>query len=60
MFVKEMYHVLVTECRFDKINDVFRVLEAWCHCGFRKMEELKVNNLDERIALEHRRLKLSL
>ena len=31
------------ECRFDKINDIFRVLEAWCHCDFRKMEALKVN-----------------
>ena len=32
------------ECRFDKINDIFRVLEALeCHCDFRKMEALKVN-----------------
>ena len=32
------------EGRFDKIDDIFfRVLEAWCHCDFRKMEALKVN-----------------
>ena len=31
------------ECRFDKKTTFFRVLEAWCHCDFRKMEALKVN-----------------
>ena len=31
------------ECRFDKINDIFQGLEAWCHCSFREMEALKIN-----------------
>ena len=26
-----------------KLKTFFRVLEAWCHCDFRKMEALKVN-----------------
>ena len=26
-----------------KLTTFFRVLEAWCHCDFRKMEVLKVN-----------------
>ena len=26
-----------------KLTTFFRVLEAWCHCDFRKMEALKVN-----------------
>ena len=31
------------ECRFYEIKDIARVLEAWCHCDYRKMEALKVN-----------------
>ena len=31
------------ECMFDKIKEFFRVLEAWCHCDFRKMDALKAN-----------------
>ena len=41
-----------------KLTTFFRVLEAWCHYDFRKMEALKVTNLDERIATEHRRLRI--
>ena len=48
------------ECGSDKIKTSFRVLEAWCHCDFRKMEVLNVNKLDKAIALEHRWPKLSL
>ena len=48
------------ECMFDKIKEFFRVLEAWCHCDFRKMDTLKQTNLDEPIPLKHRRPKLSL
>ena len=44
MFVKEMQHVLVTwSAGLTKLTTFFRVLEAWCHCDFRKMEALKVN-----------------
>ena len=32
------------EGMFDKVNKIFRVLEAWCHCDFsRKMDALNVN-----------------
>ena len=44
------------ECRFSTF---FRVLEAWCHCDFRKMDAL-VNKFGRSITLEHRRPKLSL
>ena len=44
MFVKEMYHVLLTwTAALTKLKTCFRVLEAWCHCVFRKIEALKVN-----------------
>ena len=44
MFVKEMKHVLFTcSAGLTKLTSFFRVLEAWCHCDFRKMEALKVN-----------------
>ena len=44
MFVKETWHVLVTwSAGLTKLTTFFRVLEAWCHCDFRKMEALKVN-----------------
>ena len=47
------------ECMFDKINNIFQGLEAWCHCDFRKMDAL-VNKFGRSITLEHRRPKLSL
>ena len=31
------------ECMFDKVNDIFQGLEAWCHCDFRKLDALEVN-----------------
>ena len=33
------------ECMSDKatVTTFFRVLEAWCHCDFRKMDALNVN-----------------
>ena len=43
MFVT-MEHVLVTcSAGLTKLTTFFRVLEAWCHCDFRKMEALQVN-----------------
>ena len=55
----DVCHVLFTcSAGLTKLTTFFRVLEAWCHCDFRKMEAPKVTNLDERIALEHRRFKL--
>ena len=39
---RNVAHFGHVECRFEKIHDIFRVLEAWCHCDFRKMEALKV------------------
>ena len=47
MFVKEMWHVLFTcSTGLTKLTTIFRVLEAWCHCDFRKMEALKVNKFE--------------
>ena len=39
---RNVAHFGHVECRFEKIHDIFRVLEAWCHWDFRKMEALKV------------------
>ena len=44
MFVKEMRDVLVLwSAGLTKLMTFFRVLEARCHCNFRKMEARKVN-----------------
>ena len=40
---RNVAHFVHVECGSDKISDIFRILEAWCHCDFRKMEVLKVN-----------------
>ena len=50
MFVKEMYiqHVLFTwSAVLTKLKSLtfLGVLEAWCHCDFRKMEAQKVDKL---------------
>ena len=44
LFVKETWHVLVmwSAC-LTKLTTCLRVLEAWCHCDFRKMDALNVN-----------------
>ena len=48
MFVKEILHVLFTcSAGLTKLTTFFRVLEAWCHCDFRKMEALKVNKFGQ-------------
>ena len=47
MFVKETWHVLVTRSAWlTKLTAFFRVLEALCHCDFRKMDVLKVNKIN--------------
>ena len=51
---RNVAHFWSRGCRFDKINDIFQGFGDWSHCDFREMEALKVNNLDEPIALEHR------
>ena len=44
MFVKETWHVLLTwSACLTKLTPFFRVLEAGCHCDFRKIDALKVN-----------------
>ena len=44
MFFKEMWHVLLTwSAALTNLKTRFRVLKAWCHCDFRKMETLKVH-----------------
>ena len=44
MFVKELWHVLVTwSAGLTKLTTFFRFLEAWFHCDFSKMKALKVN-----------------
>ena len=40
---RNVAHFAHVECMFDKINDIFQGLEAWCHCDFRKIDALKVN-----------------
>ena len=41
---KKMYHILLTwSAGLTNLKTCFRVLEAWCHSHFRKMEALKVN-----------------
>ena len=35
--------MLTCSAGLTKLTTFFRVLEAWCHCNFRKTEALKVN-----------------
>ena len=48
MFVKETWHVLLTwSACWTKLTTFFRILEAWCHCDFRKIDALQENKFGQ-------------
>ena len=59
---RNVAHFVHVECRFDKINNIFQGFESLVSLQLRKDGGAKVDkiNLDKPIALEHRRLELSL